>query len=516
MSAMLTFQISWGTVVEAAAVAAVMLVLWRQVRPSSRPPLPPGPRPIPLIGNLSLPKDYRVTFRELADKYGEVVNFCIFGKNLILLNSKRAVTELLEKRATTSFGRQKLVMAHELVGLKYMFSQVSDPVLHRQYRRVFSAVFGPRPSRAFWDIQTLQIRKLTAKLLTSTSEYSAHIDKATAAISFLIAYGKDLDQEDPSLVKKIHGFMGLLMRLQAPGAFLVDLIPGLQKLPEGWPGTKFKQQAKVWRKEVDEVMDVPYQSVKQDMASGKADPSYTLSLLEGADGKDTDEIVIKWTAGAIFNAGSDTTAASIHNFLYAMMMFPQVQAKAQQELDAVIGRDRLPTIEDRDKLPYCWAMTQESLRWQPVAPLALPHLMLADEIYEGYLIPKGAMIMANVWLLAREEREFPAAAEFQPERYLSKDAKPSEDAEQTRGPSFGFGFGRRACPGSYLAEDSLFAAVVTILWSSIVSIPAGYSKETLDPGYPKKPAVHRPVQFPIDVKRRFPTALEMLKQSIHE
>jgi len=460
-----------------------------------------------------MPKDYRVSFKEWADKYGEIVNLKVFGKNVILLNSKRAINELLDKRTASSYARQKLMMAHELCGLKYMASQVSDPVLHRQYRRIFSTVFNPRASRAFWSLQTTEIRRLALKLLGSTSGYVADIDRCAASIAFLIAYGYDIEREDPALVTKIQRFMKVMLKLISPGAFLVDIIPSLQKLPAGFPGTKFREEAAEYRQLADDVIETPFQRVKHDLANGKAAPSFTVTLLEGADGKTTDETTIKWTAGGIYNAGSDTTAAAIHNFLLAMLMFPDVQAKAQSEMDAVIGRDHVPTIEDREQLPYCWALVLESLRWQPVSPLALPHVMVADEAYAGYLIPKGSTVLANVWLIARDETEFPSPDEFKPERFLSN-GKLSLDAEG-RGPSFGFGFGRRVCPGAYVAEASLFAAAVTILWSSVVSIPQG-SPKTFDPGYPKKPAVHRPGNFPIQVKPRFAGAAEMLHNSIPE
>lgn len=80
-----------------------------------------------------------------------------------------------------------------------------------------------------------------------------------------------------------------------------------------------------------------------------------------------------------------------------MLQYPDVQLKAREELDRVIEDLRLPTLADRSSLPYINAIWKETLRWNPIAPLALPHVVQQDDEYAGYLIPKGAMIMANVW-----------------------------------------------------------------------------------------------------------------------
>ena len=80
-----------------------------------------------------------------------------------------------------------------------------------------------------------------------------------------------------------------------------------------------------------------------------------------------------------------------------MTVHPDVQRKAQEEIDRVIGTHRLPTLADRENLPYIDAVVKEVLRWQPVAPMGLPHTSTEDDTIEGYFIPKDAMIFANVW-----------------------------------------------------------------------------------------------------------------------
>jgi cytochrome P450 len=84
-------------------------------------------------------------------------------------------------------------------------------------------------------------------------------------------------------------------------------------------------------------------------------------------------------------------------FFLAMIVFPDVQRKAQEEIDRVVGPDRLPSFDDRDNLPYINAIVKEILRWHPVAPMGVPHVSTEDDLYDGYLIPKGALVLPNIW-----------------------------------------------------------------------------------------------------------------------
>lgn len=84
-----------------------------------------------------------------------------------------------------------------------------------------------------------------------------------------------------------------------------------------------------------------------------------------------------------------------------MALFPEVQRKAQHELDAVLGEKQLPQFHDRDNLPYINALVKEVLRWHPVVPMSLAHTSIEDDMCEGYFIPKGSSILANIWYKSR-------------------------------------------------------------------------------------------------------------------
>ena len=96
-------------------------------------------------------------------------------------------------------------------------------------------------------------------------------------------------------------------------------------------------------------------------------------------------------------AGADTILASILTFFLAMLHAPEVQKKAQAEIDLVIGNDRLPSATDYDQLPYIQAVMSEVFRYHPVAPMDIPHRVAQDDIYKGYLIPRNSTVIINAW-----------------------------------------------------------------------------------------------------------------------
>lgn len=104
--------------------------------------------------------------------------------------------------------------------------------------------------------------------------------------------------------------------------------------------------------------------------------------------------------------------ATIQTFFLAMILHPEVQKRAQAELDTVVGPDRLPEFRDRESLVYINALLTECLRWQPVAPLGIAHTCSEDDIYRGFFIPKGSIVIPNVWwvilllMLLWDTREF--------------------------------------------------------------------------------------------------------------
>jgi cytochrome P450 len=151
-----------------------------------------------------------------------------------------------------------------------------------------------------------------------------------------------------------------------------------------------------------------------------------------------------------------------------MIAFPEVQRRAQAEIDAVVGRDRLPTFADAPRLPYVRAIIKEVLRWRPSLPSGFPHAVSEDDWYEGMFIPKGTICIPSIWHCNHDRAVFGKDAdEFRPERHLDEHGESLPGPIETnRAGHVGFGFGRRICVGKELANDSLFINTARMLWAA--------------------------------------------------
>ena len=144
-----------------------------------------------------------------------------------------------------------------------------------------------------------------------------------------------------------------------------------------------------------------------------------------------------------------------------MCVFPEVQQRAQEELDRIVGQDRSPTWDDMNSLPYISACASEVLRWRTVTILGgLPDAPIKDDMYRDYFILAGTAITGNVWSIHRHPREFPAPDSFRPERYFNGLERPYPIKKGHNA----FGWGRRVFSGQPLAEQSLWMVVARLLW----------------------------------------------------
>jgi hypothetical protein len=151
------------------------------------------------------------------------------------------------------------------------------------------------------------------------------------------------------------------------------------------------------RAQLNQTTEQPYQFVKHQMREGKHKTSFLSQAIENISSDVDIEHIHKWPASSMYLSGADTTVSSLMTFFLAMMMFPDVQKKAQEELDRVIGGGRLPTSADKGTLPYIDAIVKETHRWHPVLPMGLPHSTTQDDVINSYRIPKGSLLLPNTW-----------------------------------------------------------------------------------------------------------------------
>jgi cytochrome P450 len=150
-----------------------------------------------------------------------------------------------------------------------------------------------------------------------------------------------------------------------------------------------------------------------------------------------------------------------------MLAYPETQARAHEELDAVVGRARLPTFADYPHLPYIRAMVKEILRWRPIGPIITPHRSTQDDWYEGMFLPKGTICLANAWHMNRDPDLYGKNTEdFDPARYLDANGGMAPGTSDLKKDGhFSYGFGSRVCVGRHMEDNSLFINIAILLWA---------------------------------------------------
>ncbi|CAL1701255.1 unnamed protein product [Somion occarium] len=454
-------------------VLALVFVLYK-IRPSTglrSLPLPPGPKPHWLLGNvLDMPKEYPwVRFREWTDTYGDVVFLHLPMQPTILVGTAKAAFDLLEKRSHLYSDRTETVM-DKLMYWDWDFGFLGYNAKWRRHRKLFHQHFAPTVISKYHPIQIQQARGYIRRMLSNLNP-TAPVDEIRltfAAVILKVTYGMNVTSMNDEYIKWAQKALEGISEAKVPGAYWIEFFPWFKWIPSWVPGASFRKLADQYRPYTEKMVHYPFETVRKAADNGVEIPSVVYSLIKEAretfsDRKDQEdmELAARDTMGVAYAAGFDTTTAAGQGFILGMAMNPEFQRKAQAELEAVVGPKRLPDFSDYESLPCCRAIVLESMRWLPVTPFAIPHKLIQDDEYNGYLIPKGTTVIPNSWAMLHNPEDYPDPERFLPERFLTKDGKLNPEVRDPT--TFSFGYGRRICPGRFLSNDSLFIVVASTL-----------------------------------------------------
>ncbi|KAI0068104.1 cytochrome P450 oxidoreductase [Artomyces pyxidatus] len=488
-------------------VLACLIVIGQYRRYSH--PLPPGPRGIPFIGNiLDLPKDYEwIHWAKHRGLYGPISSVSILGQPVIFLNSLDVCNDLLEKRSSIYSGRPVLPFAGEMIGWNREMILAPYGSRFRALRKLVARQIGSKAAIAapfVRETQEYETRHFLARVCANPEDMFRDIRLMTAAIFMRISHGytvsKNSHRPDPLLAlldTAAHEFYLATL----PGTWTVDAFPILRHLPAWFPGASFKQTAACFRRTVLASAQKPIEFVKEELREKRALPSFASAGLEDPQ---VDEDVVVYAAASLFGGGTDTVVATQMTFVLAMILYPDVQKRAQAELDAVLGNEegtrRLPTFKDRESLLYLEAVYKEVLRWHVIGPMGIPHTSTEDDWYNGYFIPKGSLVFSNIWAISQDTAYYKDPTSFNPDRFMP-------DTSALDPHVFAFGFGRRKCPGVDMAGANLFIFMALTL--SVLEFGPG------DGGMPEAEfvsgTVSHPKPFAYSVRPRSKEALSTVK-----
>ncbi|KAJ5902238.1 Cytochrome P450 [Penicillium taxi] len=453
--------------------------------------LPPGPTPLPFVGNkFIIPTSSPwIHFEKWAKEYGPIFTLWIGRRPTIIISDPNVAVDLLEKRSNKFSSRPRFVAMGELY---WDNSSILVQPYGKEWqirRRMLHQALNPSALRLYKPIQEAEAARLCGAIFDNPASYEGHLDRFTSSVVFSIAYGHRIDSMKSEVIRQRLGFMQYSANLNVPGRYLVESIPWLKYIPNFLAPWKAEIQRR-GREEAATNMEL-LRRVQDDIRNAKVPsdvPDSLSKLLLDAKAKDPKafgdigERDFSFVPASLFGAGSDTTASTLCSGLLMLVTNPEVQAAAHAELDHIVGGSRLPTFDDENQLPYIKALCIEILRIRPVAVLGgTPHANSVADTYSGYLIPQGTTILCNSWAINLNSTYYPNPHHLNPLRFLGVDpttlsylprfsaedlaevsqAKPHPSKEGHSS----FGWGRRICPGSGLAQNSLFIALSRLLWS---------------------------------------------------
>ncbi|KAF1927809.1 cytochrome P450 [Didymella exigua CBS 183.55] len=488
-------------------------------------PLPPQPAGVPFLGNaLDVIKSTKtgsqhLLFEKYARSCGEIVRVQVGPFTQYFINSDEAVKAIFDKASATTSERPRWIVSNEQIcDQKNVLLLNASHLRWKQQRKVILQGMTSVP-RADAGIEYLHFE--TAKFLKQVAnDYDLasdsvglfnEIGRYTYSAFASQTFGMDIPDEKDPAIEYIYrsGLEQILGTL--PGSHLVDILPVLDRLPLFFK--PWEKKARALFQDNKKWCDERKRRVEDSIKAGTVNDSFLARVLQDEKSMGfSDRSEAAYLALMLIMGAADTSKMSSWSFLEAMMRFPDVQAKALAEIEAVVGvAQRLPVYEDLESIPYVRYLMKELWRWRPPVALGHPHIVTKELTYNGVRLPAGSRIHLNAWAIGHDPNRHADPERFWPERYegdltTSEQSKNSADVKDRD--HFAFGSGRRICPGYHVAERSLAIAIMRLVWAFEI-VPAPNAKLPLDPRdypgeMPGNPGEHMPVLLKVrsEAKRK--------------
>ncbi|XP_068607255.1 cytochrome P450 2U1 [Brachionichthys hirsutus] len=471
------------------------LLSWHQKR-RGHVNIPPGPKPWPVVGNLSgflVPSFIRtifgqrpvrpdrnalVVFMEQAQMYGDVYSIFVGNQLCVVLNGFEAVKDALSNHSEVFSDRPDIPVITMMTKHKGIVFAPYGPVWRKQRRFCHATLRSFGLGKLSLEPCILEgLATLRAEMLRlSEGSGGAGVDPAPLignAVSNVICsliVGRRFHHKDHEFRSMLDLMIHGLEISVNSRAVLINVCPLLYYLPFG----VFKELRRVERdiavflkRIISEHRDTLDPAHPRDLTD-----MYLMEMLArraaGEENSSFTEDYLFYIIGDLFIAGTDTTANSVLWILLYMVSYPDIQDKVQAEIDEVLGMHRGPSLTDKGSLPFTESTIMEVQRLTTAVPLAIPHMASETTEFRGYVIPKGTVLLPNLWSVHRDPTVWDDPDTFRPTRFLD------DEGRLIRKECFmPFGIGRRVCMGEQLAKMELFLTVTYLLQAFKFRIPEG-------------------------------------------
>ncbi|XP_057568163.1 cytochrome P450 2B11-like [Hippopotamus amphibius kiboko] len=463
------------------ALLSGLLLLLARGRPKAHGCLPPGPHPLPFLGNL-LQMDRRgllKSFLRLRGKYGDVFTVYLGPRPVVMLCGTEAIREALVDQAEAFSGRGKIAVVEAVVqGYGVIFSNGERWKVLRRFSLATMRDFGMGKrsveERIQEEAQCLveELRKSQGALQDPTFFFHS----ITANIICSIVFGKRFAYRDAEFLRLLDMFYQSFALISSLSSQVFELYSSFLKY---FPGT----HRQIY-KNMQEVKAFIIRSVEKHRET--LDPSeprdyidtYLLRMDKEKSNPKSEfhEQNLIISVLSLFFAGTETTSTTLRYGFLLMLKYPHVAERIHKEIDQVIGSNRPPALDDRAKMPYTDAVIHEIQRFGDLIPIGVPHVVTKDTHFRGYILPKGTEVYPILSSALHDPRYFEKPDAFNPDHFL--DANGALKKNEAFMP---FSTGKRICLGEGIARTELFLFFTTILQNFSVASPVAPEDIDLTP-----------------------------------
>ncbi|KAK1758584.1 cytochrome P450 [Echria macrotheca] len=433
------------------------------------PRLPPGPPTLPVIGNLhQIPtRRTHLQFAKWAKEYGDIFSLKFGPGTSIVISSPRLIKQLVDKKSNL-YSRRPASHVGGIIaaGDHLLLMQYSDQ--WRTCRKLVHQYFMEQMVvKNHIDVVEAEAVQMLRDFVVDPQGAMRHPKRFSNSIIMSLIYGTRTPSIQTKHMVKLYSLMENWSKvMEAGNTPPIDVLPFLKFVPEKLLGM-WRSRAQDVGREMTALYGEWVEYVIERRKNVGSRDCFLDRVLDQGEKLDLDKHGLYFLCGTLMEGGSDTTSSLIISFIHAMTKWPEVLKKAQEEVDRVVGEDRSPTWNDFAQLPYITACVKEAHRWRPVTPLAFPHSLAEDDWVDGMFLPKGSDIFINAYAMHHDERRFPNHDVFDPDHYKGFTALASElaNGDYANRDHYGYGSGRRLCPGIHLAERNLFVAIAKLVWA---------------------------------------------------
>ncbi|XP_074075223.1 cytochrome P450 2B6-like [Macrotis lagotis] len=449
-------------------LAVFLGLLLLMARRTQKDNLPPGPQPLPLLGNLLhiIRKGVLKSFLEFQDKYGDVFTVYMGTRPAIIICGPEAVKEAVVDNAKVFSGRGVLAIADSIFQGYGFFSGGCEWKDIRRFSLTTLRDLG-MGKKSIEEKIKMEAQYLVEELQKT---HGALLDPVTlfqsvsSNIICSIVFGKRFSYQDIQFQELLNSFFEAFVIMTSLWMQLYEQFPHLLKYFPG-PHRRIVNLAQHTKEFIARRVEEHQESLDP------SDPRDFIDsfLLHMEKEKDTDPEFDHNSLIAIvlnlFFAGTETTSTTLRYSFLLFLKYPQVTEKVQEEIDQVIGKNRFPELKDRANMPYTDAVIHEIQRFSDLLPLGLPHMVTEDTSFRGYFLPKGITVFLFLSSSLKNPHYFEKPDIFDPNHFLD-----AQGALKKSDAFIPFSMGKRSCLGEGIARTELFLFITTILQNfSIVS-----------------------------------------------